>query len=66
MRLSERADDTIDTEAFSQMVDTFLDAAFNYFDTAHTYLGQPVRAGDPRGASPSTKAWRNSATDQMP
>lgn len=29
----------VDQEQFSQMVDAFLDAGFNYFDTAHGYLG---------------------------
>ena len=28
----------VDTEQFSQMVDAFLDAGFNYFDTAHGYI----------------------------
>lgn len=29
----------VDLDQFSQMVDIFLDAGFNYFDTAHGYLG---------------------------
>ena len=29
----------VDREHFTRMVDTFLDAGFNYFDTAHGYLG---------------------------
>ena len=29
----------VDHELFCQMVDTFIDAGFNYFDTAHGYLG---------------------------
>lgn len=29
----------VDQEQFSQMVDAFLDVGFNYFDTAHGYLG---------------------------
>ena len=29
----------VDTEAFSGMVDAFLSAGFNYFDTAHVYIG---------------------------
>ena len=28
----------VDLEQFSRMVDTFLDAGFNYFDTAHGYI----------------------------
>ena len=32
-------DGQVDLEQFSQMVDIFLDAGFNYFDTAHGYLG---------------------------
>ena len=31
-------DGAVDTELFSQMVDAFLDAGFNYFDTAHRYM----------------------------
>ena len=29
----------VDAEQFTQMIDAFLDAGFNYFDTAHGYLG---------------------------
>lgn len=29
----------VDTEEFSRMVDTFLVNGFNYFDTAHGYVG---------------------------
>ena len=29
----------VDTAEFSQMVDAFLENGFNYFDTAHGYLG---------------------------
>lgn len=29
----------VDTKEFSKMVDTFLENGFNYFDTAHGYLG---------------------------
>lgn len=32
-------DDKVDEEAFSQMADAFIDAGFNYFDTAHGYIG---------------------------
>ena len=38
MRLPMK-DKEIDNEIFSQMVDAFLDAGFNYFDTAHGYHG---------------------------
>ncbi|MBE6574257.1 MAG: 4Fe-4S dicluster domain-containing protein [Ruminococcaceae bacterium] len=38
MRLPTVNDD-IDHSAFSQMVDAFMDAGFNYFDTAHGYHG---------------------------
>lgn len=31
--------DQVDYEEFSKMVDTFLENGFNYFDTAHGYLG---------------------------
>ncbi len=31
-------DGAIDTEEFSRMVDAFLAAGFNYFDTAHGYM----------------------------
>ena len=37
MRLPMK-DGEVDTEKTCQMVDTFLDAGFNYFDTAHGYL----------------------------
>ena len=30
--------ENVDTKEFSAMVDTFLEAGFNYFDTAHGYL----------------------------
>ena len=29
----------VDHELFCQMADTFIDAGFNYFDTAHGYIG---------------------------
>lgn len=29
----------VDYDAFSKMIDAFIDAGFNYFDTAHGYLG---------------------------
>ena len=38
MRLPMK-DGEVDTEEFSRMVDTFLENGFNYFDTAHGYLG---------------------------
>ena len=38
MRLPMR-DGEVDTEEFSRMVDAFLKNDFNYFDTAHGYLG---------------------------
>ena len=38
MRLPMR-DGEVDTEEFSRMVDAFLKNGFNYFDTAHGYLG---------------------------
>ncbi|MBR0235353.1 MAG: aldo/keto reductase [Clostridia bacterium] len=38
MRLPMR-DGEVDKEEFSKMVDAFIDAGFNYFDTAHGYLG---------------------------
>ncbi len=38
MRLPMRNGE-VDTEEFSRMVDAFLENGFNYFDTAHGYLG---------------------------
>ena len=38
MRLPMKGEQ-VDLEQFTQMVDIFLDAGFNYFDTAHGYLG---------------------------
>ena len=38
MRLPMK-DGEVDTQLFSAMVDTFLDSGFNYFDTAHGYVG---------------------------
>ena len=38
MRLPRLKDGEIDIPQFSQMVDAFLAAGFNYFDTAHVYL----------------------------
>lgn len=32
--------DQVDTAAFSAMIDAFLDAGFNYFDTAHGYVNE--------------------------
>ena len=44
MRLPMR-DGEVDCEEFTQMVDTFLENGFNYFDTAHGYLdGKSERA----------------------
>ena len=37
MRLPMNGDE-VDLEKFAQMVDAFLDAGFNYFDTAHAYI----------------------------
>lgn len=37
MRLPMNGEE-VNTEEFSQMVDTFLENGFNYFDTAHGYL----------------------------
>ena len=38
MRLPMQGDE-VDYAQFSRMVDAFLDAGFNYFDTAHGYIG---------------------------
>lgn len=38
MRLPLRDDESVDAEAFAAMVDAFLAAGFNYFDTARVYL----------------------------
>ena len=38
MRLPMK-DGEVDHEAFCEMVDAFLGAGFNYFDTAHGYIG---------------------------
>lgn len=38
MRLPMKGSE-VDKEEFSEMVDTFLENGFNYFDTAHGYLG---------------------------
>ncbi len=32
-------DDQVDYQEFSRMIDTFIAAGFNYFDTAHGYIG---------------------------
>ena len=37
MRL-KMIDDTVDYQEFNRMIDTFMDAGFNYFDTAHGYI----------------------------
>ena len=39
MRLPMK-DGEVDTVEFSDMVDTFLENGFNYFDTAHGYVGE--------------------------
>lgn len=39
MRLPQNDDKTVRVDEFSQMVDRFLGAGLNYFDTAHLYLG---------------------------
>ena len=33
------ADGKVDYEEFKKMIDAFIDAGFNYFDTAHGYIG---------------------------
>ncbi|MBQ7820932.1 MAG: aldo/keto reductase [Clostridia bacterium] len=38
MRLPLLENGDVDYAAFNKMIDTFLDAGFNYFDTAHGYL----------------------------
>ena len=38
MRLPMKGDE-VDTDEFSRMVDAFLENGFNYFDTAHGYIG---------------------------
>jgi predicted aldo/keto reductase-like oxidoreductase len=38
MRLPMNGDD-VDTVEFTKMVDTFMENGFNYFDTAHVYIG---------------------------
>ena len=38
MRLPMKNDE-VDNEIFCQMIDTFIAEGFNYFDTAHGYLG---------------------------
>ena len=38
MRLPQFEDKSVDIEAFSAMVDAFMDAGLNYFDTAHMYV----------------------------
>ena len=40
MRLPMK-DGEVDTAEMNRMVDAFLDAGFNYFDTAHGYLQGP-------------------------
>ena len=42
------AGDKVDTEQFRRMVDMFLDRGFNYFDTAHPYLGGQSEAACPQ------------------
>ena len=38
MRLPMTSDDQVDYNEFNQMIDKFINAGFNYFDTAHGYL----------------------------
>ncbi len=38
MRLPMLDDKTVDLEQFSRMTDAFIEAGFNYFDTAHGYI----------------------------
>lgn len=38
MRLPIRKGKKVDYEEFGKMIDCFLDAGFNYFDTAHSYM----------------------------
>ena len=38
MRLPMKGDE-VDTAQFSQMIDSFMERGFNYFDTAHIYIG---------------------------
>lgn len=54
MRLPMK-DGEVDHEEFSRMVDYFIDAGFNYFDTAHGYLG-----------GKSEKALRKCLVDRYP
>ena len=37
--IGDGADAVVDNAEFSRMIDTFIEAGFNYFDTAHNYLG---------------------------
>ena len=39
MRLPLGADGKVDRALFCEMADAFVDAGFNYFDTAHAYMG---------------------------
>lgn len=39
MRLPMTEEKEVDLDHFSRMVDTFLENGFNYFDTAHNYIG---------------------------
>lgn len=38
MRFPQKADRDVDTDMVCQMVDRFIEAGFNYFDTAHGYI----------------------------
>lgn len=39
MRLPMQNNDEVDSELFCKMIDEYINAGFNYFDTAHGYLG---------------------------
>lgn len=45
MRLPMK-DGEVDTTEMNRMVDAFLDSGFNYFDTAHGYLGGKAKASE--------------------
>ena len=39
MRLPMKGEE-VDVEEFKRMIDAYMDAGFNYFDTAHGYVSQ--------------------------